>query len=107
MNIPTITVEELKKLRDAKTSHTLLDVREQDEFDTARIEGSILIPLQQVPQRLGELEKDAKIVVHCHHGGRSARATGFLLQNGFKDVSNLEGGIDAWSDRVDPSVPRY
>lgn len=105
--IPTISVEELKELRDKKAPHILLDVREKDEYDTCSIAGSTLIPLSEVPKRLAELKKDAKIVVHCHHGGRSARATGFLLQQGFKDVSNLEGGIDAWSERIDPSVPRY
>lgn len=107
MQIPTISVEALKALRDEKKPHLLLDVREQDEYDTARIEGATLIPLGELPQRVKELPRDKPVVVHCHHGGRSARAVGFLLQNGFKDVSNLAGGIDAWSERVDSSVPRY
>lgn len=107
MQIPTITVEALKALRDEKKPHLLLDVREQDEHETAHIDGATLIPLGELPQRLKEVPRDKPVVVHCHHGGRSARAVGFLLQNGFSDVSNLAGGIDAWSERVDQSVPRY
>lgn len=107
MGIPTITVEQLKALRDANKPHVLIDVREPDEFETARIEGAVLIPLGELPQRLSEVPKDKPVVVQCHHGGRSARAVGFMLQNGFSDVKNLEGGIDAWSDRVDPAVARY
>lgn len=106
MPVPAITVADLKALRDQRKEHVLLDVREPEEFEIAKIEGSVLIPLNQLPSRLGELPKDKSIVVHCHHGGRSAQATAFLNQNGFS-AQNLSGGIDAWSDRIDPAVPRY
>lgn len=105
--IPTITVEDLKKLREEKKKHFLLDVREPDEHEAARIEGAALIPMGEIPRRLGELPKDCELIVHCHHGGRSARVVGFLQAQGYQHAKNLEGGIDAWSERVDPSVPRY
>jgi rhodanese-related sulfurtransferase len=87
----------------------LLDVRGQDEFDEARIDGSTLIPLPELETRLAELEewRGRSIVVHCHTGGRSARACELLQRHGFSDVSNLDGGIEAWSVTVDGSVPRY
>jgi sulfur-carrier protein adenylyltransferase/sulfurtransferase len=106
MAIPTLSVDDLKALREQRKPHLLLDVREPDEYEIAKIDGSMLIPLNQLPSRLAELPKDKPIVVHCHHGGRSAQATGFLNQNGFS-ASNLAGGIDAWSERVDPAVARY
>ena len=107
MGVPEIGVKDLKKLRDAKAPVLLLDVREKDEFAHCRIDGSVLIPLSEFQQRFSELPKDKPIVVHCHHGGRSARAAGFLLSQGYKDVKNLAGGIAAWSLEVDSSVPRY
>jgi adenylyltransferase/sulfurtransferase len=87
----------------------LLDVREPREHETARIEGSLLIPLGQLEARIAELSawRDRRVVVHCHHGGRSARACELLRQHGFRDVANLVGGIEAWSLVVDPRVPRY
>jgi len=106
MSIPTVTVEDLKKLRDDRQPHVLVDVRQPDEYETCRIEGAVLIPLPELPNRLSELPKDKTLIVHCHHGGRSARAVGFLNQQGYQ-AKNLEGGIDAWSERVDPSVERY
>lgn len=106
MAIPAITVKELKALRDAKKPHLLLDVREPDEHQICRIEGSTLIPLGELPGRLAELPPKTEIIVHCHHGGRSAQATSFLNQNGFS-AKNLSGGIDAWSEQVDSDVPRY
>lgn len=107
MMIPSISVEELKTLRDSKKKHLLLDVREPSEHEAARIEGAKLIPMGEVPKRVGELPKDCDLIVHCHHGGRSARVVGFLQGQGFTNAKNLDGGIDAWSERVDPSVPRY
>lgn len=106
MSIPTTTVSELKARRDQKKPHLLLDVREQHEYDTCRIEGSTLIPMSVLSGRVAELPKDVEIVVHCHHGGRSARVVQWLNGQGYKAV-NLEGGIDAWSEEIDPSVPRY
>ena len=84
-------------------------MREPAEYERARIEGSLLIPLGQLESRLGELAdwKERPIVVSCHVGGRSARACRLLLERGFRDVTNLDGGIEAWSLTVDPSVPRY
>ncbi|MBM4200799.1 MAG: sulfurtransferase [Gammaproteobacteria bacterium] len=85
----------------------LLDVREPMEFRHAHIAGSVHIPMQDVPRRLTELTSDAETVVICHHGMRSAQVAGFLEGRGFTRVSNLVGGIDAWSLQVDPAVPRY
>jgi rhodanese-related sulfurtransferase len=87
----------------------LLDVREPQEHALARIEGARLFPLGQLEASLGELaEWKAKLVViHCHHGGRSAHACQLLQQHGFAKTLNLRGGIDAWSQSVDASVPRY
>ncbi|WP_447974508.1 rhodanese-like domain-containing protein [Nitrospira sp. Kam-Ns4a] len=103
----TITPRELKERLDKGDKIFLLDVREPWEYSLAKIEGSVLIPLGTLPQSLDKLNKDDEIVVTCHRGMRSADATSFLLQQGFKSVKNLIGGIDAWSVQVDPSVPRY
>lgn len=102
----TVTAGELKKLLDQKKVF-LLDVREQEEFDICRIPQSKLIPLGALPERVAELDADKDIVVHCHHGGRSAKAIQFLKTVGFKKLRNLTGGIDAWSEEVDPACPRY
>jgi adenylyltransferase/sulfurtransferase len=85
----------------------LLDVREPFEFEMARIEGAKLIPLGDLPQRLGELDRAKEIFVFCHSGMRSDRAADFLRGAGFPRVSSVAGGIDAWSQEVDPNVPRY
>ena len=103
----TITVQELKQRLDKGDKVVLIDVREQWEYNTAKIEGATLIPLATLPQSLDKLDKNADIVCHCHHGMRSADATAFLHQQGFKSVKNLVGGIDAWSLHVDAKVPRY
>jgi adenylyltransferase/sulfurtransferase len=105
--VPTLTVQDLDQLRKAGTPHFLLDVREPDEFQTARIEGSTLIPLASLPLRTSEIPKDEQIVVHCKLGGRSAKAVAFLLDNGFTNVWNVAGGITAWSEQVDPKIPKY
>ena len=87
----------------------LLDVREADEVETARIEGARWIPLGELAARIDELAawRDRELVVHCHHGGRSAKACRLLADHGFRGVRNLAGGIEAWSLTVDPDVPRY
>jgi rhodanese-related sulfurtransferase len=85
----------------------LLDVREAWEFDKCRIEGSRLIPLAQLPARLGELDPAGTTVVICHHGVRSLRAAAYLEHCGFEDVVNLSGGIDAWARTVDKSMALY
>ncbi len=88
---------------------TLLDCREVDEHQTAHIEGARLIPMREIPGKLAELEplRNARIIVHCHHGGRSLRVTQWLREQGFPNVQNMTGGIDAWSQIIDRSVPRY
>ncbi len=98
---------EVKAKQDRGDDFVLVDVREPHEFQIARIPGSILIPLGDVPKRLGELDKNAEIVMHCKMGGRSAKAVDILKQNGFAKVRNMKGGIQAWSEKVDPSVPKY
>ena len=103
---PDISVEDLKAKLDKKETFILLDVREVSEHAVARIEGSTLIPLAELPSRYGELDKSRKLVVHCKSGGRSARAVQFLIGKGY-DAVNVAGGIHAWSERVDPSVPLY
>ena len=105
--IPTITPRELKDQLGKGEKVFLLDVREPWEYALAKLEGSQLIPLGTLPQSLGKLDRNAEIVAYCHHGMRSADAVGFLLQQGFPQVKNLVGGIDAWSVQVDPTVPRY
>jgi rhodanese-related sulfurtransferase len=104
-----IDVHSVKQMLDGGDKFVLLDCREPNEVATARISGSTHIPMREIPARLKELEpnKDGLIVVHCHHGGRSLRVTQFLRQQGFAQVQNLAGGIDAWSLQIDPSVPRY
>jgi len=85
----------------------LLDVREPWEVETAAVAGAVCIPMGQVPTRLAELDRDRPVVVMCHHGRRSAQV-GFLLErSGFREVINLAGGIDAWSEQVDPGIARY
>ncbi len=107
LEIPTLTVQDLQDLRRQSAPHFLLDVREPDEHQTASIAGSHLIPLGELPSRLGEIPRGEKIVVHCKLGGRSAKAVALLREQGFDDVWNVAGGIDAWSQQIDPDVPRY
>ncbi|MBQ27310.1 MAG: rhodanese [Nitrospiraceae bacterium] len=103
----SIRVQDLKERLDKGDDVFLLDVRESWEYSMAKIEGSVLISLGELPQSLDQLDKEAEIVCYCHHGMRSADATIFLHQQGFPNVKNLEGGIDAWSVLVEPSIPRY
>ncbi len=102
----SITPLELKERLEAGDRPVLLDVREPWEFDVARIEGSRLIPMGELPERFSELDPEVETVVICHHGARSAHVTRALGQAGFARVLNLEGGLDAYSF-VDGSVPRY
>lgn len=102
-----ITVEEFRDLLDKNGRVVILDVREPIEYQIVRFEGSKLIPLGELPQRVHELDTADEIVVHCHHGARSLQATMFLRSLGFRKVKNLKGGIDAWAQRIDPSMPRY
>jgi molybdopterin/thiamine biosynthesis adenylyltransferase/rhodanese-related sulfurtransferase len=104
--VPEIQVEELKRRLDAKEDIFVLDVREPHEYQICNI-GGHLIPLNDLPKRVNELDSSREIVVHCKMGGRSAKAVAFLQQSGFTKVHNLAGGITAWSERVDPKVPKY
>src|SRR3954467_3937683 len=104
--VPEIQVEELKRRLDAKDDLFVLDVREPHEYQICNI-GGYLIPLNDLPKRVNELDSSREIVVHCKMGGRSAKAVAFLQQAGFSKIHNLAGGITAWSDRVDPKVPKY
>ncbi len=105
----TIDPEELKQRLDdtAQPKPLLLDVREPWEFEMCHLEGARLLPMQQIPQQAKELADDAEIVVICHHGLRSAQVVQFLMRNGCKNVSNLQGGIDAWAELIDPTMRRY
>ncbi len=105
--IPAVTVEELKARLDAEDDLLVLDVREPHEVDIARIAGSTVIPLGDLPNRLSEVPRDRDIVVHCKMGGRSAKAVGILQAAGYDRAKNLTGGILAWVDRIDPSQPKY
>ncbi len=94
-------------LKEHADEYVLLDVRELDEREVAAIEPSLHIPMNDVPKRLAEIPKDKKIIVYCHSGSRSMMVAGYLQGAGYASLSNLDGGIDAWSRKVDPSVPRY
>jgi adenylyltransferase/sulfurtransferase len=102
-----IEVKEVKAKLDRGDDFVLVDVREPHEWQIGRIAGAKLIPLGEVPKRMHELDPEEEIVVHCKMGGRSAKAVEFLKQNGFTRARNMKGGILAWSDQVDPSVPKY
>ena len=105
--IPRMSAHELKQKMDAREPFELIDVRETFEYEIARIDGARLIPLGEIAERADELPRDRPIVVHCHSGRRSAEAVRLLQQRGFGNIYNLEGGIDAWSDQIDPGVPKY
>src|SRR4051812_17861537 len=102
-----ISAVEVKAKLDRGDNFVLVDVREPHEYQIAKIPTSKLMPLGDVPKRLGELDRDAEIVVHCKMGGRSAKAQTILREAGFKNVFNMTGGITAWSEKVDPNVPKY
>ena len=105
---PEITAEELKAELDQKGEDlVLIDVREPHEWEIAHIEAARLIPLNRLPERLGELDGHSEIVTHCHHGARSMKALEILKGAGFNKVRSLAGGIDAWAERVEPGLARY
>ena len=97
----------VQKLHEQFGHFLLLDVREKWEWDMAHVAGSVHMLLKDIPSRINELDPTNSIAVLCHHGARSARAVDFLLQHGFTAVYNVDGGIDAWSREIDPSVPLY
>jgi adenylyltransferase/sulfurtransferase len=104
--IPQHTVKELKRRMDAGEDVYLIDVREPFEYQIAQI-GGRLIPQNEVPNRLAEIDRDREVIVQCKSGGRSQRIAEFLKQSGYPRVANLAGGILAWSDEIDPKVPKY
>ena len=94
-------------LRQTADSPLLLDVREPWEFENARIEGSILIPMRSVPDRMQDFDPDQEVVVICHHGIRSRMVALYLERHGFSNVINLTGGVEAWARDVDPHMATY
>lgn len=105
---PEITVEDFARQRDQASAPLLLDVREPWEFNTANLPESTLMPMGEVPSRAHqELDPDQPIVVLCHHGARSLSVTMWLREQGFEHAQSLAGGIDRWSQVIDPHVPRY
>ena len=105
--LPEMAPLDLKAKLDAGEDIFVLDVREPHEYDIAKIDGTTLIPLGQLAQRVSELDSTADIVVHCKSGVRSGKAQKQLLEMGFSRVTNLAGGILRWSDDVDPSIAKY
>lgn len=87
----------------------LLDCRERDEYEIARIDGAVLVPMSELQARVGDLQpyRDKLVVVHCHHGGRSLRVAMWLRGQGYAHAVSMAGGIDRWSECIDPSIPRY
>lgn len=104
-NVPTLSVQDLNEKRQAGEDHFLLDVREPNEYEAARITGSTLIPLGEVAERSSEIPRDKPVLVHCRSGMRSAKAVAALQEQGFTNVWNVAGGILAWAKEIDPSVP--
>lgn len=102
-----VSIEEAARLLSAAKPPVLIDVRELKEWDTCRIPHAKLIPMGDVPDRLSEIPKDVPVLVQCHHGGRSLRVTQFLRSKGYRKVSNIKGGIEAWSLKIDKTVARY
>lgn len=105
--VPEVNVEELKAARDRGDEVTLVDVREAHEWAISDLPDSVKIPLATLPQKAGELSREADIVVYCRTGGRSSQAVEFLRRQGFERVRNLTGGINRWADAVDPSMRKY
>jgi adenylyltransferase/sulfurtransferase len=104
---PTITAREVKAKLDRGDRFTLIDVREAHELQICRIAGGQLMPPAELPKRLSELDPDSEIVAYCRTGRRSREAVDLLIKHGFRNVRNMTGGLHAWSDQVDPSVPKY
>lgn len=105
-----VTVDEAKPLIEDSQATFLLDVRQPSEFATAKINGAFLCPLPEIPERIEEIRQAANgrnIVAYCHHGHRSMQAVAFLREAGLGAARSMHGGIEAWSNRIDPGVPRY
>lgn len=102
-----IGVHQLAEMQNDGTPHAVLDIREPEELTVCIIDGSLTIPMQQVPNELEGLPREEPLVIVCHHGMRSAMVTDFLRKNGFLNAWNLAGGIDAWARYIEPDMPRY
>ena len=102
-----ISVRELSELRTAGSPHCVLDVREAGELAICRLEGSLHVPMSEIPARINELPTDHPLVVICHHGSRSQMVVDFLRNAGFDNAVNLDGGIEAWAYEIDQTMPRY
>lgn len=103
-----VSVQEVADLEASDPSWVLVDVREPSEYEIASIGNAVLLPMSNWADHGEELEemRDKRIIVHCHHGGRSLRVTEWLRENGY-EAQNMTGGIDAWSQHIDQNVPRY
>lgn len=102
-----ITPEELKEYLGAGNMPVILDVRETWEYEICHIENSLLISMSEITSRMDELNTDDEIVVICHHGGRSQQVGNYLETQGFNNIVNLAGGIDAWAKSIDPTMKQY
>lgn len=105
--VTEISVQDLQQMIQEQEDFELIDVREKWEYETANISGK-LIPLQEIPNKIGEIPADKKVVIHCRSGVRSAQVIKYLVENhGYQNLLNLKGGILAWADEIDPSVKKY
>jgi rhodanese-related sulfurtransferase len=104
-----VDVLEVKSLQDSNAEFLLLDCREPSECEFVSIGGSSKMPMGEIQQRVGELEshKNSRIIVHCHHGGRSLQVANWLRSQGYELAQSMAGGIDSWSTQIDESLPRY
>ncbi|PYS81619.1 MAG: rhodanese [Acidobacteria bacterium] len=107
MSFPTITPAKFAERRRRGEELLLIDVREPEEYELARLEGARLLPLSLFNEWAPSLDREQETVFMCHHGVRSAQVCAFLARQGFTKIYNLVGGIDRWSNEIDPSVPRY
>jgi rhodanese-related sulfurtransferase len=105
--IKEISVQDFARWRAEGKPFMLLDVREDDEIAAASIDGATYVPMREIPLRYAELPRDVPIAVMCHYGGRSERVTAFLNAQGLQNAVNLDGGIDAYAELIDPTIPRY
>ncbi|MGL6073201.1 MAG: rhodanese-like domain-containing protein [Fimbriiglobus sp.] len=107
--IRRVDVRELRTMLTSETPPILIDVREAEEYALARIAGFTLMPMMEIPVRIGEIQPEPgqEVVLLCHHGVRSLKAAYYLAQTGLENVVSVDGGIDAWSALIDPQVPRY
>jgi rhodanese-related sulfurtransferase len=102
-----IEPDAVKQMLDRGDAVRLVDIRQAWEHKICRIEGSLLLPMDELPARIGELPKDQPLIIVCHHGMRSFHATMWLRQHGFPQAINLAGGVDAWAEQIDPAMARY